>query len=126
TDSGFDLGGRVLAPGGMAAWLEEYAGGDVGLHVQGSWSRGGGDVIAIALATDGAAAWADVSGITVEDEAALGAWLADPERGKVLHDAKGPMLALADRGWQLRGVVGDTAVSAYLVRPDQRSYDLAD
>lgn len=126
TDSGFDLGGRVLAPGGMAAWLEEYAGGDVGLHVQGSWSRGGGDVIAIALATDGAAAWADVSGLTVEDEAALGAWLADPERGKVLHDAKGPMLALADRGWQLRGVVGDTAVSAYLVRPDQRSYDLAD
>ena len=44
----------------------------------------------------------------------------------MLHDAKGPMLALAARGWSLRGLVSDTALAAYLVRPDQRSYDLAD
>ena len=36
------------------------------------------------------------------------------------------MLALAARGWPLAGLVGDTALAAYLVRPDQRSYDLAD
>ncbi len=54
------------------------------------------------------------------------AWLGDPARSKVLHDAKGPMLALAARGWPLRGLVSDTALAAYLVRPDQRSYDLAD
>ena len=36
------------------------------------------------------------------------------------------MLALAARGWELRGLVSDTALAAYLVRPDQRSYDLAD
>ena len=36
------------------------------------------------------------------------------------------MLALAARGWPLRGLVSDTALSAYLARPDQRSYDLAD
>ena len=36
------------------------------------------------------------------------------------------MLALAARGWPLRGLVSDTALAAYLVRPDQRSYDLAD
>ncbi len=47
-------------------------------------------------------------------------------RTKVLHDAKGPMLALAARGWPLRGLVSDTALAAYLARPDQRSYDLAD
>ena len=47
-------------------------------------------------------------------------------RSKVLHDAKGPMLALAARGWLLEGLVSDTALAAYLVRPDQRSYDLAD
>jgi DNA polymerase-1 len=36
------------------------------------------------------------------------------------------MLALAARGWELRGLERDTALSAYLARPDQRSYDLAD
>ena len=36
------------------------------------------------------------------------------------------MLALAARGWPLVGLGRDTALSAYLARPDQRSYDLAD
>jgi len=61
-----------------------------------------------------------------DDDAALGTWLADTERPKVLHDAKGPALALAAHGWTLAGLVSDTALAAYLVRPDQRSYDLAD
>ena len=39
---------------------------------------------------------------------------------------RGPMLALAARGWPLAGLVSDTALAAYLVQPDQRSYDLAD
>src|SRR5690606_8814642 len=37
-----------------------------------------------------------------------------------------PILALAARGWTLAGLARDTALSAYLARPDQRSYDLAD
>ena len=45
----------------------------------------------------------------------------------VLHDAKGQLHALAARGsTDLAGVQLDTALAAYLVRPDQRSYDLAD
>ena len=36
------------------------------------------------------------------------------------------MLALSARGWSLAGLERDTALSAYLARPDQRSYDLAD
>jgi DNA polymerase I len=36
------------------------------------------------------------------------------------------MLALLARGWSLAGLERDTALSAYLARPDQRSYDLAD
>ena len=67
-----------------------------------------------------------VEGITPEDDAALVSWIGDPHQPKVLHDAKGPMLALAARGWPLRGLERDTALSAYLARPDQRSYDLAD
>ncbi|MFS0884628.1 DNA polymerase I [Aeromicrobium sp. 179-A 4D2 NHS] len=125
-EAGFDLDGRVLAPGEVGAWLAEHATAVVGLHVQGSWGRGGGDVIALALATDEAAAWIDVATLTPEDDAAIADWLGDADRGKVLHDAKGPMLALAERGWTLRGLAADTALSAYLVRPDQRAYDLAD
>ena len=36
------------------------------------------------------------------------------------------MLAFAARGMPLAGLERDTALSAYLARPDQRSYDLAD
>ncbi len=125
-DSGFDLDGRVLAPGEVAGWLAEHATVPVGVHVQGSWGRGSGDAIAIAVATDSTAAWLDVEQLDPADDAALADWLGNPDRGKVLHDAKGPMLALAARGWTLRGLAADTALSAYLVRPDQRTYDLAD
>ncbi len=128
TDEGFDLEGTNLDPGAVGAWLEEHtASGDrLGLHVQGSWGRGTGDVVAIAIATDAAAAWVNVDEITPDDDVAIAAWLADPHRPKVLHDVKGPALALAARGWPLEGVDADTALSAYVVRPDQRSYDLAD
>ncbi|WP_313404658.1 DNA polymerase I [Aeromicrobium sp.] len=126
TEAGFDLDGRVLSAGEVGPWLDQHGAGTVGLHVQGSWGRGGGDVIALALATDEAAAWIDTAQLTPEDDAAIAGWMTDPQRAKVLHDAKGPILALAERGWTLRGLAADTALSAYLVRPDQRSYDLAD
>src|SRR5665811_1268285 len=44
----------------------------------------------------------------------------------IRDSAKGPMQALAARGLSLTGLSSDTALAAYLVRPDQRSYDLAD
>ncbi len=127
-EEGFDLDGTNVAPGAAAAWLDEHSapGVRLGLHVQGSWGRGTGDVVALAIAADDAAAWINVDEITAEDDAAIAAWLADPDRPKVLHDVKGPALALGARGWALEGVAADTALSAYVVRPDQRSYDLAD
>ena len=128
-DSGFEIDGARLAPGELAGWLSAHASGPqrVGLQVQGSWGSGTGDVAALALASeDGSAAWLDVADLGPEDDGALAAWLADDSVPKVLHDAKGPMLALAARGWELTGLERDTALSAYLARPDQRSYDLAD
>ncbi len=126
-DSGFALTGTVLAPGEASQWLAELGPERAGLHVRGSWGAGTGTVDSLAVATAaGAAAYLDVAGLTPEDESALGSWLADVARPKVLHDAKGPALALAAHGWALAGVVSDTALAAYLVRPDQRSYDLAD
>ena len=128
-EHGFDLQGSVLAPDEVVGWLAEYAaaGARVGVHLVGAWGRGTGDATALALATDGdAAAYVDLTTLDPAGEAAVGAWLADPSRPKVLHDAKGPLLALAARGWAVNGIETDTALAAYLVRPDQRSYDLSD
>src|SRR4051812_2839674 len=128
-ESGFHLDATRLEQGALAGWLEKHAPGPgrVGLQVQGTWRAGSGDVYAVSLASgDGSAAWLDVEQVTPEDDAVLATWLADASVPKVLHDGKGPLLALAARGWQLAGLERDTALSAYLARPDQRSYDLAD
>ncbi|MFV0462360.1 MAG: DNA polymerase I [Nostocoides sp.] len=126
---GFDIDGNVLLPEDVAGWLAHHApqGGTVGVHVLGTWGRGTGDARALALATaDGPAAFVDLTSLDPAGEAALGAWLGDIRRAKVMHDAKGPVHALNARGWVLRGLSDDTALAAYLVRPDQRSYDLGD
>ncbi len=128
-DSGFELDGVRLGAGEVNGWLDSHAGPQTrtGVTVQGDWGAGTGEVRGVALAAaDGQAAWVDATEITPEDDAALMTWLGEPDRAKVLHDAKGPMLALAARDWPLHGLVSDTALAAYLVRPDQRSYDLAD
>ncbi|MGN6251304.1 MAG: DNA polymerase I [Marmoricola sp.] len=127
-EGGFALEGVRLGPGEVAAWLEAIEPGTgVGVHVRGSWAAGTGSVEAVALADhSGRAAYVDVATVSPEDEDALAGWFADPDRPKVLHDAKGPMLALAAQGWPLAGLASDTALAAYLVRPDQRTYDLAD
>ncbi|MEN3123098.1 DNA polymerase I [Janibacter sp. LM] len=124
---GVEVDGRVLRAGEVAPWLAEHGTARLGVDVVGEWGRGRGEVTGLGLATvDGEAAFVDVPQLESEDEAALRAWLVDPERTKVLHDAKGPMLALASSGLPLAGLVVDTAIAAYLVRPDQRSYDLGD
>jgi len=128
-DEGFDVDGTVLEPGEVADWLDKHAdvGSRVGVHVVGSWARGSGDAQAVAVATGtGTAAYIDLTSLHPDAEAAVAAWLADGGRPKALHDVKGPMQALAARGLPLAGVSSDTALAAYLVRPDQRSYDLAD
>ena len=128
-ESGFEVEGVTLAPADIPGWLAEYAaaGHPVGVHVVGTWARGTGDATALAIATAaGPAAYLDVAGLDDSAEQAVAQWLADPRRPKVLHDAKGPLQALAARGWDLQGISTDTALAAYLVRPDQRSYDLAD
>jgi DNA polymerase-1 len=128
-ESGFDLQGVVLSSEQVPAWLTEHAppGTRVGVHVDGIWARGTGDARALAIATGpGEAAYIDLVTIDPVGETALAEWLADPVRTKVLHDAKGPLQALTARGLPLAGLTSDTALAAYLVRPDQRSYDLAD
>jgi DNA polymerase-1 len=127
-EGGFDLTGELLAQDAVAAWLDDHAAGErTGLDVIGHWGAGSGDITALALAAaDGAAAYVDVEQLTPADEQALGRWLADPARRKAMHDAKGPLLAVWARGWDLDGLTSDTQLAAYLTRPDQRTFDLAD
>ncbi|WP_432498583.1 DNA polymerase I [Kineococcus gypseus] len=126
-EAGFGVDGAVLLDDELAPWLAEHARGRTGLHVAGQWARGTGDVTGLALAgADGVAAWVDPATLTPGDERALATWLADADAPKLVHDVKGPSHALAARGWNLAGVAVDTALAAYLCRPDQRSYDLAD
>jgi DNA polymerase I len=128
-EGGFELDTTRLADGEVEGWLDEHAPAGVraGVHLVGAWGRGTGDARGLAIATaDGAAAYVELETLTEQDENAVARWLASPDRPKALHDGKGPMHALRARGVPLRGVVNDTALSAYLVRPDQRSYDLAD
>ncbi|MEA5051838.1 MAG: DNA polymerase, partial [Propionicimonas sp.] len=125
---GFAVAGTVLGPDEVPAWLDAHGrAGVVGIDPNGSWRAGTGDLTGLALAAaDGAACWIDTAILSPADDQALAAWLADEALPKAMHDAKGPLLAVWARGWELGGLVSDTQLAAYLLRPDQRVYDLGD
>jgi DNA polymerase-1 len=128
-DEGFKVRGVAIEPGAVAGWLDTHArdGGRVGLAFHGSWARGAGDLESLALAAaDGEGGYLNPRALTPEDERALAQWLADPDVPKAAHDAKPLLHALRARGITLAGLTSDTALAAYLVRPGQRSFDLAD
>ena len=117
---------RIAQPGEVESWLAA-AGSPVAISVRGTWGAGTGVLTALGLAAAaGDTLVADVDQLSPADVAALAAWFADDAVAKLLHDANGPMLALRARGWELRGLAGDTALAAYVVLPGQRSFDLAD
>jgi DNA polymerase-1 len=128
-EEGFEVRGGVIEAGGLAAWLTAHADGGrrTGLAFRGSWARGVGDLESLALATpDGDGGYLDPRALSPDDERALAQWLADPAVPKSAHDAKPLLHALRARGITLAGLTSDTALAAYLVRPGQRSFDLAD
>src|ERR1700729_1952521 len=128
-DEGFDIRGGALGPGTIGQWLADHLadGRRAGLAVVGTHLPYGGDATALAIAAaDGDGGFIDTTTLTPDDDSALAAWLADPERPKALHEAKLAIHDLAGRGWTLNGVSSDTALAAYLVRPGQRSFTLDD
>lgn len=129
TEAAVEVEVALPAEGEVEAWLAEHApaGTSVGVESTGVLRPTGARLDTLSVATaDGHALWVSTDSLGSADDAALAAWLADPERPKVLHDAKGQLHAMAAQGWTVRGLVADTALAAYLVRPDQRAYDLAD
>ncbi|WP_431309275.1 DNA polymerase I [Gordonia prachuapensis] len=127
-ESGFDLDGTVLAPGEVRAWLDEHTTtGRSGVAVTSPHVVVGADATGLAIAAaDETSAYIDVPSVNADDEQALAAWLADPQRPKALHEAKWAVHALRARGWTIAGVTSDTSLAAYLVRPGQRTFNLDD
>ena len=128
-EGGFDVAEDDVPAGGLGDWLQANARtGRTGLIFRGTWGRGTGELTGIALAAaNDHATFVDVGpDLDAADEQALAAWLADPATQKVVHEVKGPYLAIWARGWELEGVVSDTALAAYLALPGQRSFDLGD
>lgn len=115
-----------LASGGLAAWLAaNTTTGLTAVTMVGHWSGGGGDVDEVWLAGPAAMVHVGTASLGVADENALTNWLADEAKPKAMHSAKGPIQAGLARGWVVNGLRVDTELAAYLLRPDQRSFDLA-
>ncbi|MGH3516149.1 MAG: DNA polymerase I [Haloechinothrix sp.] len=128
-EEGFDVRGGAVESGGLAAWLGRHApaGAKVGLSVRTLGSSVSADLLSVTLAAaDGDGCFLDVSRLAPAGEHALAGWLADPAVAKVGHSGKTAMHAIRARGWSLAGLVMDTALAAYLVRPGQRSFALDD
>ncbi|WP_328559885.1 DNA polymerase I [Streptomyces coelicoflavus] len=122
---GVELDGTVLGTGELAGWLSGHGDQPLGVATVDTWALGTGSVTEVALAAaDGKAAWFDPTETDEADETAFRAWLSDPDRPKVLHNAKGAMRVFAEHGWSVAGVGMDTALAAYLVKPGRRSFDL--
>ncbi|MFF5674180.1 DNA polymerase I [Streptomyces hygroscopicus] len=124
-EPGVAVDGVALGAGELAPWLESHRGVPLGLATVDTWALGSGSVSEIALATgSGSAACFDPSQLDEADERAFAEWIADPDRPKVLHNAKGIMRVFAEHGWSVAGVSMDTALAAYLVKPGRRSFEL--
>ena len=125
-DDTLEISGTVLEPRTLNDWLSTTA-GRIGVDVTGSWGSGSGDVEAVALGgVDGNAVWFDAAELSPEDEDVFAAWLADKDRPKVMHSAKGPVEALAERGWEVAGLTCDTELASYLLHPDCRAHKFDD
>ncbi|MFI1399832.1 DNA polymerase I [Streptomyces sp. NPDC020681] len=123
--AGVELDGSVLGTGELAPWLQEHGTQPLGVAIVDTWGLGTGSVTEIALATAaGPAAWFDPTQLNEDDEQAFAGWIADPDRPKVLHNAKGVMRVFPEHGWSVDGVTMDTALAAYLVKPGRRSFAL--
>ena len=121
---------QVQADGELGRWLAAHtadATETLALAIDGTWGAGVGEVFAAAISgKDGDAVWFDPSQLGPTDEAALAEWLANDELGKVMHAAKGVMLAFGSRGMPIRGLRADIELSAYLVLAGQRTLTVED
>lgn len=118
---GFEVVSKKVTEAELGKWLKA-AGSPVALATNGHWGSGSGHIDALAFVNgSGESVWCAAS----DGGETLANWLASPSE-KILHDAKGPMLAFNAMGTPLNGVSFDTAIASYLVSPGGRNFELAD
>ena len=110
----------------LPAWLEKNAEAGIALAVDGDLKPGAGDcTFAVLVATDYTSQTVDFSALEGEDKKAFSAWISS-DAPKFLHFAKRAYHKLMSRGYTLAGIAHDTAIAGYLLRPGQRTYEIAD
>jgi DNA polymerase-1 len=118
---GFEVVTKKVSETELGKWLKAAA-SPVALSASGHWGSGTGLVEAIAFVNSaGESVWCTPT----DGGETLSKWLAGSAE-KILHDAKGPMLAFKKMGTPLNTVVFDTAIASYLVSPGGRNFELSD
>ena len=113
-----------LEGGGAVAWLQDVA-GPIGLLCDTRDHVPHLRLDAIGLAAPGRdPVSVRVDQMVAEDLDALGRVLADPEVEVVSHDLKLLTHVCRARGWTCENVTIDVELAAYLMNPEQRSFDL--
>ena len=122
--TGFDRAPVRLEAGGLRGWLDEASVPiavfpvctDRPPHV--GWT-------AVGLAAEGCdPVSVPLRDLDDDDLQAFAEALADPTRPKVTHDLKSLDHAVHAQGWTISGVTLDTELAAYLLNPEQRTFDL--
>lgn len=107
-------------------WLNKREGQGMALYVVGTGVPASGDVQAVGVVDKQRhAVTRELGDLSPAEDAALKTWI-ESDAPKYVHSAKATWHMLRGRGITLRGIAHDTAIAAYLLRPGQRTYDLAD
>lgn len=110
----------------VAGWLEAHRDASAyGMAVRGAFGPGQGDVERFAIAAGQDVLSVDLADVDEKGTKALAAFLSGKSK-KVVHDAKGAWHAWHGASYELNGVARDTMLSAYLLYPGQRTYDVGD
>ena len=137
-DSGTQVTVVTLDDDALGAWLRsrrgpaavDYSGGELAIAASESEEQPGsadpdsadpGSADAAPQSID--AVVLDPAALVPADAETLAEWLAG-DHPKLVHDAKSTMHALWAHELELSGVIHDTFLASYLLRPSQRSYSL--
>ncbi len=121
TSNDFAVATKSVSESELGKWLAATS-TPVAMSAAGQWGNGTGEIQALAFVNQsGDSVWCSIA----DGGKTLGNWLASSSP-KILHDAKGPLLAFAAMGMPVDGLVFDTAIASYLVSPGGRNFELAD
>ena len=117
----FSVATKSVSESELGKWLAANS-SPVAMSAAGYWGNGTGEIQALALVNQsGDSVWCSMA----DGGKTLSSWLASSSP-KILHDAKGPLLAFSAMGVSVAGVVFDTAIASYLVSPGGRNFELSD